>query len=168
MKDDKKSLQQSKGGGTAWRYFTWTFWCIYLASRGSHNYLLIALVNCNCSLKLNIVLVICFVVYEHGTPWEMATRSLTVVCFIVVSCQNCYKHRSPKWTSLLPYPGIEIWRRKCIEMSLAEIHVPPISHIYFYLLGHHNRFDLGICWTSSIEKTQLSKSGLARFRYMLD
>ena len=92
------------------------------------------------------------------TPWEMATRSLTVVCFIVVSCQNCYKHRSPKWTSLLPYPGIEIWRRKRIEMSLAEIHVPPISHIYFYLLGHHNRFDLGICWTSSIEKTQLSKS----------
>jgi len=32
---------------------------------------------------------------------------------------------------LLPYPGIEIWRREGVKMSLAKVHAPPVSHIYF-------------------------------------
>ena len=46
---------------------------------------------------------------------------------------------------LLPYPGIEIWRREGVEMSFTEIHAPPISHIYFNLLPHCTI--LLLCWS---------------------
>lgn len=111
-----------------------------------------------------------------GTHWS----SITLVFFITLSaftpaiptCTRshhcnftlsiarllCKQSLGVKWVfwsvrsthALLPYPSIEIWRRKGIEMSFTEVHAPPVSHINFHLLARIQQ----ITWLGLRTKTQ--------------
>lgn len=84
-----------------------------------------------------------------------ARDHITVILPCLLLCKQSLGVKWVFWSvrsthALLPYPSIEIWRRKGIEMSFTEVHAPPVSHINFHLLARIQQ----ITWLGLRTKTQ--------------